>query len=131
MSASIAHRHSNPITDCSDQKRKIRKRNKKRQGGREEKKERKTLYFKCLRLSSFLDRVLSKLILPHREKKNRFCFIVWSSIRSPYSFPSQSCIYIFKSHAIPRVIVKQVCVRTYIGKDTMSTYKNIWMVSVR
>lgn len=27
MGASIAHRHSNPTTDCSDQKRKIRERN--------------------------------------------------------------------------------------------------------
>lgn len=113
MGASIAHRHSNPTTDCSDQKRKIRKRNKKRQGGREEEKARKTLYSTCLRLSSFLDRVLSKLILPHREKKNRFCFTDWSSIRLPYSFPSQSCIYIFKPHAIPSVSVKQVCARLH------------------
>lgn len=32
--ATNAHRHSNPITDCSDQKRKIRKRNKKKAKGK-------------------------------------------------------------------------------------------------
>lgn len=101
MGASTAHRHCNPITDCSDQKRRVRKRHRTGKGGRE------ALYSTCPTASSLLDKVLPKFTLPRSEEKDQLHFTIWSSIKTAHSFFTQSCIYILKSHEIASI---QECV---------------------